>query len=143
MASFGSPHDPSGHCRVCNALIENDSRESAEQIEKSTRIILGLLSHYSGTLLNVIKKGPPPQSRGVSMQNFGGYDSDDEDAEEEKVTICNKTCLLLSIASVVIVGALIGMIVLVVRVRSTTLINGTTGANGAPSGKSPLQKGNG
>lgn len=46
-----------GKCKICAGLIDEDDCQSQEHIEKSTRVILGLLSHYSDTLMAVMKKG--------------------------------------------------------------------------------------
>lgn len=85
------------HCAVCASLI--DKEEDRATIEKSTRVILGLLSHYSETLLGVIKRGTPPHDAGMK-----GAASDDEE-EEQGWTACQ---IGMIVAIVVLAGAAIG-----------------------------------
>mmetsp|Transcript_24433 Transcript_24433/g.61413 ORF Transcript_24433/g.61413 Transcript_24433/m.61413 type:complete len:149 (+) Transcript_24433:221-667(+) len=85
------------HCSVCAALI--DKEEDRATIEKSTRVILGLMSHYSETLLGVIKRGTPPHDAGL------GKEGSDDEEEEKGWTACQ---IGLIVAIVVLAGAAIG-----------------------------------
>lgn len=58
--------DATGRCKICSGLIDEDDAQSKEHIEKSTRVILGLLSHYSDTLVNAMKRAPPGTGRKTS-----------------------------------------------------------------------------
>ncbi|CAD7923757.1 unnamed protein product [Amoebophrya sp. A120] len=89
-----------GHCTICSALI--DKNEDRATIEKSTRVILGLLSHYSETLLGVIKRGPQHDEGDRRMKNFGS----DEEEEEEQTCTPMFICMIVTI--VVLVGLAIG-----------------------------------
>lgn len=43
-------------CKVCSSLLVEDENNK-EHVERSTKVILGLLSHYSDSLLHVMKRG--------------------------------------------------------------------------------------
>ncbi|CAD7929823.1 unnamed protein product [Amoebophrya sp. A25] len=100
-----------GQCQICNQFV--DENEDRETVEKSTRVILGLLAHYSSTVLNVIKHGAP-QHNSKTMKKYG--DEDDEDDEEQTMwTPCYITTFVLML---VFLAAAIGGFAYALRLRS-------------------------
>ncbi|CAD7923759.1 unnamed protein product [Amoebophrya sp. A120] len=105
-----------GTCRVCHALLEEDKLTDTRAVEKSTRVILGLMSHYSETLLSVIKRGP--QTRDVELKRHAD-DSDHEGEEEDTIFTCY--CISMSILVVVlIIGASVGIYFVATKGKSSS-----------------------
>ena len=55
-----------GRCEVCRSLLETETDGERDTIERATKVILGLMGHYSNTLLGVLKT----DKKGVLTNNF-------------------------------------------------------------------------
>eukprot|EP00392_Amoebophrya_sp_AT5.2_P012565 g12672.t1 len=104
-------HGAGGTCRVCQALLEEDRNTDTKSVEKSTRVILGLMSHYSETLLSVIKRGPSAKDQELKRH---AEDSDNE--EDVGQGSMSPMCLGIIIVSfIIVIGAIIAIIVVVAK----------------------------
>lgn len=89
-------------CQICSSIVIDNDPDRAH-IEKSTKLILGLMSHYSETLLGAIKRGPAPKTE--KLRKTDSEDSDGEEYHHNKVHYTRCCVWTVIVLSVLLAGA--------------------------------------